>query len=240
MLQCPRIQGEDDLRGEAWSACSTEVRPCSGSSPCSTFAGASLKRCAARARCGQATWPMSSGGRGRRCLGEVEHPCSFASRFVRVPWGGGPRRIRRGLIEALTAPPLSLKLPIEPRRGRRASGWGWLSCAPLAHRRSARFPGEFAGASLKQVCNPVEAVTITRRGRCPVPRRIRRGLIEALSLYRPRVRGRRSGPAVPRRIRRGLIEAPCCATGHATATVDVTFPGEFAGASLKQANPVRQ
>ena len=86
-----------------------------------------------------------------------------------------------------------------------------------------------------------------------LPRRIRRGLIEA--------RGRRGtslspgrafrgefaaaslkrgvgGPAaggasgLPRRIRRGLIEASCSGSGPRTSPV--TFRGEFAAASLKR------
>ena len=91
------------------------------------------------------------------------------------------------------------------------------------------FPGEFAGASLKQP-KPRQS-----RGGVPhVPRRIRRGLIEALR-HEGR-RPRRTGPfpgefagaslkplirygfptvptTVPRRIRRGLIEAWSASAG---------------------------
>ena len=112
-----------------------------------------------------------------------------------------PRRIRRGLIEAC---------PLGVRRA---------SSPPVAS-----FPGEFAGASLKQsLARDHRALLVS-----PVPRRIRRGLIEAASvvalvtglvapfpgefagasLKRPRDRaGELIERVVPRRIRRGLIEA---------------------------------
>ena len=90
-------------------------------------------------------------------------------------------------------------------------------------RRPRRFPGEIAGASLKRPRGPVDHVHqggIPRRNRRGliearyaeqpggevvrrIPRRNRRGLIEAATSRRRR----RSRPWIPRRNRRGLIEA---------------------------------
>ena len=136
-----------------------------------------------------------------------------------------PRRIRRGLIEAV-------------RQARRQPG------------RLDPIPGEFAGASLK---HGVVARPVVRDAR-DHPRRIRRGLIEALPVRARRAAGPRPIPgefagaslkrrvlrhrgrrarAHPRRIRRGLIEAarPSRAGRRASGP---PIPGEFAGASLKR------
>ena len=108
------------------------------------------------------------------------------------------------------------------------------------------FPGEFAGASLKRAQREAQPGRVLA-----VPRRIRRGLIEACSPGgRACIPGRFPGEfagaslkrllvrvttcsvwRVPRRIRRGLIEA---GSGSAPgADSRGRFPGEFAGASLK-------
>ena len=60
-----------------------------------------------------------------------------------------------------------------------------------------------------------------------IPRRNRRGLIEAT----PRLATAAIRPSIPRRNRRGLIEAGCVAIHRAMAIAK--FPGEIAGASLK-------
>ena len=156
------------------------------------------------------------------------------------------RRIRRGLIEA---PMRGRSLPARwPFPGefagaslKRRSSW-----TPARRRRP--FPGEFAGASLKPVkpiaqCEdwqtfPGEfAGASLKRLSCGcclvlaqglVPRRIRRGLIEAA---RSTVLDPSPCPPVPRRIRRGLIEA--MSARSLTPGNLRSFPGEFAGASLK-------
>ena len=120
---------------------------------------------------------------------------------VRVAGGGTiPRRNRRGLIEATG--------PTRPRPGPREEFPGEIAGASLKRRDAARgsgrlrrqFPGEIAGASLKPVQEqPVGAL---RGG--GIPRRNRRGLIEAPPGWGPG-RGRHR---IPRRNRRGLIEAP--------------------------------
>ena len=134
---------------------------------------------------------------------------------------GVPRRIRRGLIEA-------------PRDGERVrsrrSFPGEFAGASLkqaliagGHPMATKaFPGEFAGASLKLWRLPALPCAATG-----VPRRIRRGLIEAGRLQGQAGRGRQG---VPRRIRRGLIEALKVAASRRRYR---PFPGEFAGASLK-------
>ena len=110
-----------------------------------------------------------------------------------------PRRNRRGLIEALDANP---DLTVD----------------------DARFPGEIAGASLKQFFVVYEGL------RQPlIPRRNRRGLIEAPGV---RERDRAGREEIPRRNRRGLIEARRGGIAHVRAWRG--FPGEIAGASLKR------
>ena len=87
----------------------------------------------------------------------------------------------------------------------------------------AEFPGEIAGASLKR-----DGPDQHRAGGPGIPRRNRRGLIEAAQLEAYAL----AGGQIPRRNRRGLIEA----TAEAPPPFDAApqFPGEIAGASLKR------
>ena len=93
-------------------------------------------------------------------------------------------------------------------------------------RRPAEFPGEIAGASLKPPLDrPAARVDL------PFP-----GEIAGASLKRvPRIGLATLVRTIPRRNRRGLIEAvqPC----RGQVPVLGEFPGEIAGASLKPARP---
>ena len=90
------------------------------------------------------------------------------------------------------------------------------------HDRDVQFPGEIAGASLKQIGHDVVPIEVYE-----IPRRNRRGLIEAHLIETGTLRGL----VIPRRNRRGLIEAR--RAGDWMIHREEEFPGEIAGASLK-------
>ena len=145
-----------------------------------------------------------------------------------------PRRIRRGLIEAMLELRERLQSPSRPvpRRIRR----GLIEAAlrllgPATNFNRAPFPGEFAGASLKQSAELTS--TCWSRSTAGVPRRIRRGLIEAALRLGECGRTMLGQGFVPRRIRRGLIEAGPARRLAQRRERSASFPGEFAGASLK-------
>ena len=123
-----------------------------------------------------------------------------------------PRRIRRGLIEALIR-----------------------SAQTSQAARCRSIPGEFAGASLKRHLEAWDTIRVAGASLPAAisgsdPRRIRRGLIEARRCNEHR--RSRSVRIDPRRIRRGLIEA-IARSWSGPAMAVPAIPGEFAGASLK-------
>ena len=158
--------------------------------------------------------------------GLIEAESSFVGHVQFLP--SVPRRIRRGLIEAAShagelLPGHDVDRPFPGEFAGASLKPVFYSKTPSLRTLLPPFPGEFAGASLK----PPSGADI---GSIPsrVPRRIRRGLIEAPPTFVPLF------PAagfVPRRIRRGLIEA--IVSGRSPIEKIGAFPGEFAGASLK-------
>ena len=139
-----------------------------------------------------------------------------------------PRRIRRGLIEALSVTSGASASRYFP--GEFAGASLKRDHAPRGAQAAPHFPGEFAGASLKQ-----RAQCDAHQAHQGISRRIRRGLIEA---SRPRCPwSDRTG--FPRRIGRGLIEAaltsPCgaCAASISPANSPASADeSHIIGASL--------
>ena len=132
-----------------------------------------------------------------------------------------PRRNRRGLIEAPNAATTSGPDPLFP---------GEIAGASLKQDRrahfgdaSAQFPGEIAGASLKPEPQGIRIGGGLRR----FPGEIAGASLKPLA---PRLH-ERAPLRVPRRNRRGLIEARLSRVGQALPPR--AFPGEIAGASLK-------
>ena len=114
-----------------------------------------------------------------------------------------PRRIRRGLIEAgqtrMHCGSSSRAFP-----GEFAGASLKLRLRGVLSGGARAFPGEFAGASLKR-----GEVLDRLRQFSDLPRRIRRGLIEAAARSSRSLRV----SCLPRRIRRGLIEASMRSAG---------------------------
>ena len=214
------------------------------------FAGASLKL-QLSAPVGHNVWHHPQPRRIRRGLIEASINAQQLCPAGVLPQ---PRRIRRGLIEAHRLPRGAVAVT-PPNPGEFFGASLKPGVPPIASLCGPHpNPGEFAGASLKPGC----CARIPLRIRPPAqPRRIRRGLIEAIE---PRVlldtdaAGRLPNPGEfagaslklnsvwwrrrsldgvpqPRRIRRGLIEASGVAP-HLEHHADPN-PGEFAGASLK-------
>ena len=158
-----------------------------------------------------------------------------------------PRRIRRGLIEAYPVSIISINNAVIPRRIRRGlieASWSSTGQPDGSSHSPANspgaslkrvmtwemlialfgaFPGEFAGASLK-----LSVFSARARGVYGIPRRIRRGLIEARGSS-----GRRFATSwpFPGEFAGASLKPPDAEP--VLLTLDTSFPGEFAGASLK-------
>ena len=133
-----------------------------------------------------------------------------------------PRQICRGLIEARKRAGGRNRRGAIPRQICRGLIEAH-ACGRRARRVLRAFPGKFAGASLKH-----DGAVSARWHLAVIPRQICRGLIEAGP------RGARETPyrsPIPRQICRGLIEAKI--SRGMMYSSSITFPGKFAGASLK-------
>jgi len=186
--------------------------------------------------------------------GDCASPRRIRRGLIEARWAGtrpgcaaqSPRRIRRGLIEADADTWSMFYLCAISAANSPRPHWSW-GKTPRKRLLRMNLRGEFAAASLKlgfawrcdQVTPPISAANSPRPHwslRCAAhnsaaeprsPRRIRRGLIEAL----PPLSALFSAAGSPRRIRRGLIEASCAI---AVSTWSPDLRGEFAAASLKQ------
>ena len=150
-----------------------------------------------------------------------------AARALKCTRFAGQRSKRRNALRNVRS--LTTRKPepaAAPSHIRRLGGSARKSARPMPkfnRLERRKFPGEFAGASLKPIFSNFSIMFCSaiprriRRGlieagshswcrsvrRLPIPRRIRRGLIEAEVL----VELRAPLDGIPRRIRRGLIEA---------------------------------